>query len=181
MTATRNPAPRFVTAVQPTLDPPRLPAALRPLRTLVALTERERDQALDALRRAEADSQAARRQDDVLAEYARELDDRWGARPGVTGSTAPLELAHRFSCRIDQARQQQRANLASLDERADRARAHWRACEQRLAMVRKLVERRLRALAAELSRRDQRETDEAASRVAYAGSIAHAADPAPGA
>ena len=51
MTATRNPAPRFVTAVQPTLDLPRLPAALRPLRTLVALTERERDQALDALRR----------------------------------------------------------------------------------------------------------------------------------
>jgi flagellar FliJ protein len=166
--------------VQRTQDLPPLPAALRPLQTLIALTERERDQALDALRRAEADGDAARRQDDVLARYARELDDRWGARPGVTGSTTRLELAHGFGCRIDQARQQQRSHLARLDERADRARAHWRSCEQRLAMVRKLVDRRLQARAAEASRRDQRETDEAASRIAYAASVERAAEPAPG-
>ncbi|MBI3157174.1 MAG: flagellar export protein FliJ [Burkholderiales bacterium] len=155
---------------------PDLPAALRPLQAVLEIAERERDRARDALLRAEAAEDAARHQDELLARYARELDQRWGARAGAAGSPAQLQHAHDFGRRIDDARAQQRAQRVQLGERVERARAQWRSCEQRLAALRKLVERRLLALAADESRRAQRLSDESALRMLRAARDARAAD-----
>ena len=53
------------------------------------------------------------------------------------------------------------------------ARAHeqLRRCEQRVAAVRKLIERRLAAQQRLAQRRDQKQTDEAAQRAAWARAI----------
>lgn len=152
---------------------PPLPAALRPLQAVLDVAERERERALDALHRAEAGAEAARRQDEVLAQYGRELDQRWGARTGLAGHPSLLQHTHAFGRRIDQAREQQRAQRVLLDDRVQHARERWRACEQRLAAVRRLVDRRLQALAAEASRRAQRHSDEDAARIARTAREGH--------
>lgn len=150
-----------------------MPPDLQSLNAVLEHAERERDQALEALRRAEAAERGARQQAEMLARYGLEYDARWGARPGQSGSPTMLHTVHGFVKRLEQARQQQDRQCRQLAERSVAARTRVQAAELRVAAVRKLIERRRGAWQAQLERLSQRQTDEAAQRIAWAARDAH--------
>jgi flagellar FliJ protein len=154
---------------------PPLPPDLQSLHAVLEHAERERDAALAVARRAEAAADAARQQAGTLARYGLEYDARWGARPGQSGTPAMLHCVHGFVQRLEQARRQQDQACRQLAERSAQAHARLHAAELRVAAVRKLIERRMAALRLHADRLAQRQTDEAAQRIAWAGRDRHPA------
>jgi flagellar protein FliJ len=145
-----------------------LPPDLQSLNAVLEHAERERELALDALRRADAAERAARQQAEMLTRYGREYDARWGAHPGQSGSPTMLHTVHGFVKRLEQARRQQDLQCHQLADRCASARTRVQAAELRVAAVRKLIERRRGAWQAQLERLAQRQTDETAQRIAWA-------------
>ncbi len=150
-----------------------LPPDLKSLHAVLEHAERERDAALAVMRRAEAAEEGARRQAEMLARYGMDYDARWGARPGQSGTPTMLHCVHDFVQRLEQARRQQDQVCRQHAERSAQARARLQAAELRVAAVRKLTERRLAALQLRTDRIAQRQTDEAAQRIAWAGRDLH--------
>lgn len=150
-----------------------LPPDLRSLHAVLEHAERERDAALAVARRAEAAQDDARRQAEMLASYGLEYDARWGAQRGRSGTPAMLHCVHGFVQRLEQARRQQDQACRQLAERSAQARVRLQAAEMRVAAVRKLIERRMAALQLRADRLSQRQTDEAAQRIAWAGADPH--------
>lgn len=141
---------------------------LQSLRTLLGHAESERDAALAAQRQAEEAEARARAQAEQLQQYRVDYRQRWGERFAQSGTVTLLQCHHGFAQRLDQAIDQQARQCAGLAQRVAQARALVLQREQRLAAVRKLIERRLAALAKVAERRDQKRTDEAAQRAAWA-------------
>ena len=134
------------------------------LKALLQRAEGERDNALTALRQAEALEAQAQAQAHHLQDYRGEYDQRWVARFQQSGTPELLHCHRGFGQRLDQAIAVQSTNAAQLGTRVQRSRDHLQAREQRVAAVRKLIERRSAELAKITARRDQRSTDEAAQR-----------------
>lgn len=134
------------------------------LQTLLARAERERDTAAGVLRQAEQAEQNARLQAEGLQAYRSDYDQRWVAHFQAAASTTLLHCRHGFGQRLDQAIQMQSTNTQQLGNRVQNARSVLLAREQRVAAVRKLIERRSAELQAMANRREQRHTDEAAQR-----------------
>lgn len=145
------------------------------LQTLLQRAEAERDTALAALRQVEALVQQAELQARQLSDYRSDYDQRWTTRFRTSGTTELLHCHRGFGQRLDQAIGHQQLNTQHLGNRLRQARAVLLAREQRVAAVRKLLERRQAELQKITARRDQRATDEAAQRAAgrSAGSGSH--------
>lgn len=154
------------------MSPPLSPD-LQSLHALLEHAERERDAVQAAVHRAEAAEDGARRQAEMLTSYGQEYDARWGARRGRSGTPAMLHCVHGFVQRLEQARRQQDQACRQLAERSAQARGRLQAAELRVAAVRKLIERRMAALQRSADRLSQRQTDEAAQRIAWAGRDHH--------
>ncbi len=138
------------------------------LQTLLQRAESERDSAALALRQAEDLVARAEQQGQALHSYRGEYDQRWTAHFQASGAVELLHCQRGFGQRLDQAINHQRINTQHLGNRLQPARNLLLAREQRVAAVRKLIERRQAELQAMANRRDQRSTDEAAQRAAGA-------------
>jgi flagellar protein FliJ len=141
-----------------------------PLASLNLLLQRasaERDNALVALRGAESALQSVRHQADQLGQYRDEYRARWGERFREGGSAALVQCHHGFTQRLDQAIALQQGQLQQAQSRLDAARMQVLEREQRVAAVRKLIERRELDARRKADRREQRSTDEAAQRARH--------------
>jgi flagellar FliJ protein len=136
------------------------------LQTLLQRAEADRDTAQSMLRQAEALVQQAELQARQLHDYRGEYDQRWSARFREASSAELLHCHRGFGQRLDQAINHQQINTQHLGNRVQQARSVLLAREQRVAAVRKLIERRQAELLKIAARRDQRSTDEVAQRAA---------------
>jgi flagellar FliJ protein len=134
------------------------------LQTLLQRAEADRDIAITVLRQAEAMVAHAEAQARQLLDYRSEYDQRWTTRFRQSGTTELLHCHRGFSQRLDQAINHQTTNTSQLGNRVQQARQTLLAREQRVAAVRKLIERRQAELQKIAHRRDQNATDEAAQR-----------------
>jgi flagellar FliJ protein len=142
---------------------------MNPLLTLQLLLQRaeaDRDTARAVLRQVEGLVQQAEQQARQLGDYRSDYDLRWTARFRESGTPELLHCHRGFGQRLDQAISHQQVNTRQLGNRLQQARDTLLAREQRVAAVRKLIERRSAELQKIAARRDQRATDEAAQRAA---------------
>jgi flagellar FliJ protein len=141
--------------------------SLDPLMALLGQAERERDDALAAMQRANEAHVAAQAQADQLVSYRSEYEARFRDQFSRQSSIEILQCYQGFSARLGQAidQQQQVAGHAAL--RLEQSRETLRGQEMRVASVRKLLERRVQELRLAADRRDQKQTDEFAARAAW--------------
>lgn len=142
--------------------------SLRTLATVLEHAERERDDAMARLRQAETALRNAQTQAEQLRQYRGEYQQRWNERFRQPGTIELLHCVQGFGQRLDQAVTMQSHSASQAESRLAQARELLLAREQRVAAVRKLIERRQGELRRVAERRDQRQTDEAAAR---AGSL----------
>lgn len=140
---------------------------LQPLMSLLAQTERERDEALQNHQRFEAALQAAKAQLEQLQTYQREYETKWSTQFSQIGQMPLVHCYQSFNERLTQALQYQQAAVQQAQERAEKGRVLWQEKEVRVASVRKLIQRRLNEQQLMADRRDQKITDEFAARAAW--------------
>jgi flagellar FliJ protein len=139
------------------------------LKTVLEQAEIERNAALARLQRADEALRAARAQHEQLLAYR---DDYRRRAPALAGKAANIELVrcHQgFMQRLEQAVDQHRAQLHTLEQQAEVQREALLEREMRVAAVRKLIERRAQEQSHAVGRREQRHSDELAQRMAWAG------------
>jgi flagellar protein FliJ len=141
--------------------------SLQPLMSLLAQTERERDQALQSHLRLEAQLAAAHQQAEQLLAYRREYELKWGTQFGQLGHMPVVHCYQNFNDRLTQAVQYQQAAVEQARVQAEKGRLFWQEQEIRVASVRKLIERRLTEQQLSADRRDQKATDEFAARARW--------------
>lgn len=139
---------------------------VRSLHVLLEQAERERDRARQQVQACERQAQQALGQAMQLLDYRVEYRQRWSGEFARGGTIALVQCHHGFAGRLDQAIDQQQQVADRTRSRVEAARAQLLAREQRVAAVRKLIERRLHEHALKAERRDQRQADEAATRAA---------------
>ena len=140
------------------------PSSIVTLQTLLTQAEAERDSAQALMRQADQQLLQARQQADSLHQYRLEYDQRWVSRFRQSGTPELLQCHRSFGQRLDFAIGVQDHTHQQLLHRLSQARQALLAREQRVAAVRKLIERRLDGLRQQADRREQRSTDEAAQR-----------------
>lgn len=140
---------------------------LQPLQTLLEQARAERDQALAAHQRARSAAQSAETQAAQLAQYRRDYVQRFGGRFGRTGAVELLQCYQGFMARLDDAVAQQAQMTRQAVAQSEAAEAALLSAELRVAAVGKLIERRLAEAGQAAERRDQKATDEFASRAAW--------------
>src|SRR5688572_30288579 len=141
--------------------------SIDPLMALLAQAERERDEARAATQRLIESHQAAAGQADQLVAYRGEYEARFREQFSRQNSIHILQCYQGFSTRLGQAIDQQQNVAAHAALRLEQSREALRDHEMRVASVRKLLERRLHEMRQVSERRDQKQTDEFASRAAW--------------
>lgn len=131
------------------------------LQVLLQHAERQRDEAMAALLRAQAASRRLRQQWDQLCAYRAEYAARAPTLGGQVTSIERLRSHHGFMQRLDQALAQQQGLLVSSDAQVAQNQALLLQRETRVASVRKLQQRRLLEEQQQSSRREQTSSDEA--------------------
>ena len=140
---------------------------LEPLMTLLGQVERERDElALSCQRAAKSQQDCATRAEQLLT-YRREYEQRWAHQFRTDGRMELVNCYRGFMERLTQAVDQQRAMAEQADAVLDSARLALREGEMRVASVRKLIERRVAEVHTAVQRREQKASDEFASRAAW--------------
>ena len=134
----------------------------------VDLAERQRDAARQALKNVQGARQAAQAQLEQLTGYAAETQGRWGLNAGAAVQPEVMQHHYHFMGRLDHAIDLQTRTLGGQDQRVAQARQALLQAELRLASLRKVLERRRADLARQQQRREQKQTDERASRRAPA-------------
>jgi len=145
------------------------------LNTLIEREQQRRDAAIVQWREAQRQSDNAREQCDSLITYRGEYRKRWAAQFQQGGTMEIVRCYQGFVERLDQAIASQQGNAVQAEQRVQVARVHLRQRETRLAMVRKLMERRVQAHTQQQDRRDQKASDDAAQRMGHAARQALAA------
>jgi flagellar protein FliJ len=140
---------------------------LQPLTLLLGQHERQRDAALAEHQRAALGSEAAAAQAAQLLTYRREYEQRWGEQFKREGQIELVRCYQSFTERLTQAVEQQTLMAALAAKRVEAALVALRESELRCASVRKLIERRTLEHRLGAERRDQKQTDEQASRAAW--------------
>jgi flagellar FliJ protein len=138
---------------------------------LVTLMEREvqrRDAAVIEMRDAQNALQQARQQGQALLGYRDEYRQRWQAQFQQRATMEILRCYHGFVERLDQAISSQQGSTEAAERREVAARARLCQRETRVAMVRKLMERRQKAQVQMQERREQKASDETAQRMSWA-------------
>ncbi len=143
------------------------------LATLLEQSERERDLAQLAQQRAQAASEAAQAQAEQLLGYRRDYERRWSEQFRREGSIELLRCYQGFMERLTQAVDQQTSLAQFNAQQLAQATTVLRAAELRCASVSRLIERRNQESRHADERRDQKQSDELAARIAWAGSHAN--------
>jgi flagellar FliJ protein len=134
---------------------------------LLEQAETERDAALARTRQADEAARQARAQAEQLHAYREDYRRR---APALNGKSASIELVrcHQgFMQRLDQALDQQRGQLARIEQQATLQREVLMEREVRVASVKKLMERRAQEAQRHATRVEQRQTDESALRGSF--------------
>ncbi len=137
------------------------------LTVLLGRNESQRDTAIAEHQRTVAQSQAASAQAEQLRTYRREYEQRWNAQFAVVGQIELVRCYHGFMERLTQAVEHQLRVEAHAAAQVERALGLLREAELRCASVRKLIERRSLEQRLAGERRDQKQSDEFAARVAW--------------
>ncbi len=132
------------------------------LHTLLEHAERERDEVLSATLRADEHLRRLQGQEAQLRDYREDYRLRHPALGGRSISIELLRCHEGFMQRLDQALQQQQAQVQHAVHRGAQLRADLVAQETRVASVRKLLERRGAQALSVAARLDQRRSDETA-------------------
>lgn len=140
---------------------------LTSLTTLLQEHERRRDDALAEHQRAVDASAAAAAQVEQLRGYRTEYEQRWSRQFQQASPIALVQCYHSFMGRMSQALEQQVHVVERARVQVERAHGALTAAELRCASVRKLIERRAREQLMASERRDQKLTDERATRAAW--------------
>lgn len=138
------------------------------LGTLLERERKRRDQALQECRELERQAQAAQGQVQTLQSYRVEYQQRWS---GQFRQAAPIEILrcyHGFVARLDHAINAQQGAAQQAETRWQAGRERLRQRELKLATVQRLIERRQHLLRQAADRREQKQSDEAAQRKAWA-------------
>jgi flagellar FliJ protein len=138
--------------------------------SLQLLMQREQqhcDRAQSALQRADEGARRAREQCEQLLAYRGEYEARWSAQFHQGGTMDILMCYRSFMQRLDQAVALQKRQAELAERQRAQARQMLMECEQRLASVRKLLERRIAELARLGRQREQKQTDEQAQRMRW--------------
>lgn len=149
--------------------------ALQPLHTLLEQIGIERDTALATHQRLLLAQRGAQQQAEQLGAYRREYAQRFGGQFQRAGAVELMQCYQGFMARLDEAVVQQQHIATQAEARTDAARAELVQAEQRVAAVTKLIERRSAEALQMQSRREQKDTDELASRAAWMRGAATAA------
>ncbi|MBQ1767272.1 MAG: flagellar export protein FliJ [Aquincola sp.] len=137
------------------------------LATLLERETTERDNLLTALQQAQARAQAAQQQAEQLVAYRDDYHRRWSSQFRTAGTMDIVRCYQDFAQRLEEAIAQQARVATHAETQVQRAREALTAQEIRVASVRKLIERRQAEALRAAERRDQKQTDEAASRAAW--------------
>ena len=154
--------------------------SIQALTLVLEQVERERDQALAEQRRAQQVFDGAQRQSEQLLHYRGEYEQRWNAQFRQAGAKEIVQCYQGFMGRLQFAVDQQHHQVAMAAATLAAAHDALRAQELRVAAVRKLLERRQQELALVAGRREQKLTDEQASRAAWARLSSLSNQPLPG-
>lgn len=136
------------------------------LQMLFEHAERERDAARSALQQAEQARERLVLQAAQLRDYRAEYLARGPGRDGRAAPIALLRCHQDFLQRLDQAVDQLQRQQAAAGQRVQQLREALLAHEQRVASVRKLIERRGAEHQRGAARQEQRRQDDAAQRSA---------------
>jgi flagellar protein FliJ len=138
------------------------------LSTLLERAEAERDAVLAALQRADDLRRRHQAQLQQIESYRAQHHQRWSAQFGRThGGTEIVQCYRDFTQRLDEALQQQQAQVGAAEAQCLRLREQLVAAELRVASVGKLIQRRQAELLHKMARREQRQSDEAAQRARW--------------
>ena len=137
------------------------------LTVLLGRNESQRDAAIAEHLRTVAQSEAASAQAEQLRTYRREYEQRWNAQFAIEGRIELVRCYHGFMERLTQAVEHQLRVEAHAAAQVERALGVLREAELRCASVRKLIERRSLEQRLADERRDQKQSDEFAARVAW--------------
>jgi flagellar FliJ protein len=138
------------------------------LRTLLERERQRRDEQMAQVRAAAANAEAQRQQADDLIGYRGEYCLKWATQ---FRQAAPMEILrsyHGFLSRLDQAIAQQQSVVEHARRMVEAQRQRLVEREVRVATVERLIQRREAMLAKAVDRRDQKNLDEMAQRLAGA-------------
>ena len=140
---------------------------LHPLMALLAQTEVERDNARMRCLEAQATAEAALAQSEQLRTYRADYERRWGAEFSRDGKVELLRCYQTFVERLTQAVDQQGLAAERAAQQHALRVAELAQHEIRVSSVRKLIERKANQQQIDALRREQRHSDELASRAAW--------------
>jgi flagellar protein FliJ len=138
-----------------------------PLNTLLEQAEAERNHALAAFNQTRARCDAAREQALQLDSYLADYQQRWSAQFARGAALEIVRCYQGFAGRLDTAIAQQAQAVTLAQAAQARAGDTLTAHELRVASVRKLIERRVNAERQVADRREQKNADETAMRMAH--------------
>ena len=141
--------------------------SLQPVMTLLGQTERERDELAADCQRASVAQRTASVQLEQLVTYRREYEERWAHQFRTDGRMELVNCYRGFMERLTQAVEQQRRVAVQAGAELEQAQLALREGEIRVASVRKLIERRVADVRVAVDRREQKASDEFASRAAW--------------
>jgi flagellar FliJ protein len=138
------------------------------LRTLLEREQKRRDEQMANVRTAVANAEAQQQQADGLGTYRTEYCRKWSAQFQQAATIEILRSYQGFLSRLDQAITQQQSVLEHAHRMVEAHRQRLVEREIRVATVERLIQRREAMLAKVADRRDQKNLDELAQRLAGA-------------
>ena len=136
------------------------------LKTLLEREQKRRDEQMAAVRTAVANAEAQQQQSEGLATYRTEYCRKWSAQFQQAATIEILRSYQGFLSRLDQAITQQQSVLEHAHRMVAAHRQRLVEREIRVATVERLIQRREAMLAKVADRRDQKNLDELAQRLA---------------
>jgi flagellar FliJ protein len=143
------------------------PEASDSLQVLLEATERQRDQALARQNRAITALDAALGQAEQLRDYRISCQDRWSEQFRLGAAITLVQVYHDFADRLHGAVDLQGRQVERLRADLARCEAETLAAELRVASIDKLIARRRAQKSLEAERREQKQQDEYAGRMAW--------------
>ena len=138
------------------------------LRTLLEREQKRRDDQMAVVRNTVANAEAQQQQADGLSTYRTEYCQKWSAQFQQAATIEILRSYHGFLSRLDQAITQQQSVVEHAQRMVEVQRQRLVEREIRVATVERLIQRREAMLAKVADRRDQKNLDEMAARLAKA-------------
>jgi len=138
------------------------------LRALLEREQKRRDEQMANVRNAVANAEAQQQQADGLSGYRTEYCRKWSAQFQQAATIEILRSYQGFLSRLDQAITQQQSVLEHAHRMVEAHRQRLVEREIRVATVERLIQRREAMLAKVADRRDQKNLDELAQRLASA-------------